>query len=231
MNVSTSPITYGLLGMLAVRPLTGYELTQQVRRSLRFVWPASEGHLYREQKRLVELGWATVEQEPAGERSRKRYSITEAGRAALSAWLDTEPEEPHFQVEGALRVFFGDQGSGDQLVASMRVTADKARSMLAEMRGFVDDYLADGGPLDMLEQGLSGPGQRLELHGRPVFPERLPVVTLAIDVTTQLLETIDAFFSESADCVLGWSDLSEASMVAETRDRLEGIRSRAGEGG
>ena len=39
---------------------TGYELTQQVRRSLRFVWPSSEGHLYREQKRLLELGWATV---------------------------------------------------------------------------------------------------------------------------------------------------------------------------
>ena len=225
--MASSPITYGLLGMLAVRPLTGYELTQQVRRSLRFVWPASEGHLYREQKRLVDLGWASVEQEPAGQRSRKRYSITESGRAALSAWLDTEPEEPHFQVEGALRVFFGDQGSGDQLVASMRTTADKARSMLAEMHGFVDDYLADGGPLDMLEQGVSGPGHRLELHGRPVFPERLPVVALAIDVTTQLLETIDAFFSAGAEDVSTWPDASAAAVAAETRERLERIRSRA----
>ncbi|MGA9346564.1 MAG: hypothetical protein WBV37_15785 [Nocardioidaceae bacterium] len=110
------------------------------------------------------------------------------------------------------------------------MTADKARSMLAEMRGFVDDYLADGGPLDMLEQGLSGPGRRLELHGRPVYPERLPVVALAIDVTTQLLETIDAFFSEAADGVSTWSDATTTAVAAQTRERLEQIRSRAGSG-
>src|SRR5680860_344461 len=99
-RTSATPTTYGLLGMLAVRSWTGYELTQQVRRSLRFVWPTSEGHLYREQKRLVDLGWATVEEEPAGQRSRKRYSITADGRDALEQWLATDPEEPHFQVEG-----------------------------------------------------------------------------------------------------------------------------------
>ena len=58
---SASPTTYGLLGLLAVRSWTGYELTRQVRRSLRFVWSSSEGHLYREQKRLVERGWAKEE--------------------------------------------------------------------------------------------------------------------------------------------------------------------------
>ena len=84
--------TYGRLGTLAVRSWTGYELTQQVRRSLRFVWPVSEGHLCREQKRLIELGWATVEREPAGRRTRNRFSITEPGRAALADWLATEPE-------------------------------------------------------------------------------------------------------------------------------------------
>ena len=67
--------------MLAVRSWTGYELTRQVRRSLRFIWPTSEGHLYREQKRLVSLGWAVVEQEQAGRRARNRYTITAAGRA------------------------------------------------------------------------------------------------------------------------------------------------------
>ena len=67
MKVSTT--TYGLLGLLAVRSWTGYELTQQMRRSLRFVWSSSEGHLYREQTGLVELGWAAVEDEQAQEPS------------------------------------------------------------------------------------------------------------------------------------------------------------------
>ena len=76
---TTSPATYGLLGLLATRSWTGYELTAQVRRSLAFVWPTSEGHLYREQKVLVARGWAAVVDEPAGRRSRKRYTITDAG--------------------------------------------------------------------------------------------------------------------------------------------------------
>jgi PadR family transcriptional regulator, regulatory protein AphA len=224
-----SPGTYGLLGTLAVRSLTGYELTRQVRRSLRFVWPSSDGHLYREQKRLVDLGWATVEEEPAGQRSRKRYTITEAGRAALKAWLATEPEEPHLQIDGVLRTFFADQGSRDDLLASMRVTAATTRSMLDEMLGFVDEYLDDGGPLWMLEHGVGQPDtDRLKFHGRTMLPERLHVVALAIDVTTQLLGTLDSFFTEEADQVASWPDLADASITPATRRRLEQIRTRHG---
>lgn len=222
---SPTPATYGLLGTLAVRPWTGYELTQQVRRSLRFVWPSSEGHLYREQRRLVALGWATVEQEAAGLRSRNRYTITEAGRAAMSIWLDTGPEEPHFQIEGVLRTFFGDQGSADALKSSMDATASMARSMAAEMLGFVEEYLAEGGPVSMLERGVTA-GERLEFHDRQMFPERLHVVALAIDATTQLLQTLDTFFSGAADEVASWPGTTDPSSTPATRHRLEQIQSR-----
>ena len=189
-----SPATYGLLGMLAVRPWTGYELTRQVRRSLRFVWPTSEGHLYREQKRLVTLGWAVVEKEQTGRRVRNRYTITPAGRDALATWLATPPEEPHLQIEGVLRVFYADLGSSTDLRRSMATTAEQAGSMLAELRGFVREYLADGGPMDMLEQGIGAPGDRRTFAGRTMFPERLPSVALTLDITTRLLEEIERFF-------------------------------------
>ena len=223
-----SQATFGLLGMLAVRSWTGYELTQQVRRSLRFVWPSSEGHLYREQKRLVDLGWASVEEEPAGERTRNRYTITDTGREALRDWLGTVPEEPHFQVEGVLRMFFGDQGTPEQLATSMQASAEMARSMLNEMLGFVDEYLEEGGPLWMLEHGVSEPdGDRLEFHGRPMFPERLHVVALAIDVTTRLLETIHSFCNDAAGQAASWPGTTDISITPDTRHRLQQIRSRA----
>jgi PadR family transcriptional regulator AphA len=224
---TASPITYGLLGTLAVRSWTSYELTQQVRRSLRFVWPSSEGHLYREQKRLIDLGWATVETEPAGRRTRNRFSITEAGRAALADWLASEPEEPHFQVEGVLRTFFADQGTREDLVASMRTTAELARSMLDEMLGFVDEYLEEGGPLSMLEEQPTQRGaQRAQFHGRPMFPERLHVVALAIDVTTQLLKTLDDFFTDTSREVAAWNSSTDHALTPLTRARLEQIRTR-----
>lgn len=218
-----SPATYGLLGMLAVRPWTGYELTRQVRRSLRFVWPTSEGHLYREQKRLVTLGWAVVEKEQTGRRVRNRYTITQAGRQALATWLATPPEEPHLQIEGVLRVFYADLGSSTDLRRSMSTTAEQAGSMLAELRGFVREYLADGGPMDMLEQGIGAPGERRTFAGRAMFPERLPSVALTLDITTRLLEEIERFFNmQSATVPAG-----QSRDPAATRRRLQEILARA----
>jgi DNA-binding PadR family transcriptional regulator len=218
-----SPATYGLLGMLAVRSWTGYELTRQVHRSLRFIWPTSEGHLYREQKRLVTLGWAVVEQEQTGRRSRNRYTITPAGREALAKWLATSPEEPHLQIEGVLRTFYANLGDPADLQRSMATTAAQAGSMLATLRDFVGEYLADGGPMDMLEQGIGGPDDRRAFHGRTMFPERLASVALALDITTRLLEEVERFFdAEAATARQG-----QAPDPAATRRRLEDILARA----
>jgi len=217
-----SPPTYGLLGMLATRPMTGYELTQQVRRSLRFVWPTSEGHLYREQKKLVSLGWASVTTEPAGRRTRQRYAITRSGRAALRAWLATEPEEPHLQIEGVLRAFYADSSGPDALAASMRSTAASAAAMLAELHGFVDDYLAEDGPLEMLE----GRTKARAFRGRDMHPERLHAVALALDVTTELLAVVEDFFERTADEVDDWTSTTASELTPSTRARLERIRAR-----
>lgn len=219
---SASPATYGLLGMLATRSWTGYELTQQVRRSLRFVWPTSEGHLYREQKRLVTLGWAAVTTEPAGRRTRQRYTITAAGRRALRTWLASETEEPHFQVEGILRSFYADSAGPAELAASMRTTAASAQEMLEELVGYAAEYLAAGGPLEMLEGNVT----RGAFHGRPMHPDRLHSVALALDVTTQLLQTVAEFFTMTAAVVAEWPSTTDQSLTPETRRRLQRVQAR-----
>jgi DNA-binding PadR family transcriptional regulator len=224
---TASPTTYGLLGLLAVRSWTGYELTHQLRRSLRFVWPSSEGHLYREQKRIVELGWAEVTQESVGERTRKRYTITGAGEAALTAWLATEPESPRFEIEGVLRVFYGDHGTVDDLVVAMETTAAHARDMLDEMLGFVDEYLDPDGPLAMLEAGVGDASSgRIEFRGRVMFPERLHVIARVIDITTRLLATIEQFASATADEARDWTTTTDPAITESTRHLLEAIRDR-----
>ena len=224
-----TPTTYGLLGMLAVRSWTGYELTHQLRRSLRFVWPSSEGHLYREQKRLVDLGWAMASSDVDGRRTRNRYTITPAGEAALREWLATEPDEPRFEIEGILRIFYADQGSTEDLVRSLRATASSAQDMLNEMLGFVDDYLEEGGPLWMLENGVGGPNQkRLEHNGRIQYPERLHVIARVIDIISQLLATISTYASASAEEASDWTMTTDPGLTPSTRQLLEAIRDRHG---
>ncbi len=224
--MSSSPATFGLLGMLATRSWTGYELTRQVGRSLRFIWPTSEGHLYREQKRLVTQGWAVVEKEKVGLRHRNRYAITEAGRDALREWLTRPPEEPHLQIEGILRAFYAEQGSVADLCQSMEVTAERARAMLADLRAFAEEYAAEGGPLDMLENGLGGPEDRLEFRGRTMIPERLPGVAMSIDVTTLLLEVVERFFATEAALLDRQDQTPLETMTGRTRVRLEQILER-----
>jgi DNA-binding PadR family transcriptional regulator len=228
MAQAVSATTYALLGLLAIRSWTGYELTQQLRRSLHFVWPSSEGHLYREQKRLIELGWASMSREPVGRRQRNRYTITDAGRAALGEWLRTEPGPPRLEIEGLVRMFYGDQGDIDDMLRSMEATRDQTRSMLDELVGFADEYLEQGGPLEMLETGNATAESQTPraFHGRPQFPERLPVVALVLDVTTTLLADLDIALAAAAEDVRTWSSTTDDRSVTATRARLERIRQR-----
>jgi hypothetical protein len=170
------------------------------------------------------MGWATVEDEPAGQRTRKRYTITPSGRGALRQWLASKPEEPHFEVEGVLRLFYADQGTTADLTASMEASAQAARGMLGQMVEIVDEYLGDGGPLSMLEQGVGGPGQeRLDYNGRPQFPERLHVIGLVIEITTRLLAELDEFFTTTAEETRSWADTTGQQLTPATRRRLEAI--------
>ncbi len=49
--------SYAILGLLAIRPWTTYELTQQMQRSLSRFWPRAESKLYEEPKKLVAQDW------------------------------------------------------------------------------------------------------------------------------------------------------------------------------
>ena len=206
VNAVTEPttISYALLGLLAIRSFTGYELTQQYSRSLRYVWPMSEGHIYREQTRLVGRGWATVEEERVGRRTRKRYSITPAGRRALRQWLSTEPSPPGLDIEGALRLHFADHGDRKAAVAALRATADHARAGVEQMLDMVEDYLKTGGP----------------------FPERLHIIALGADGISRLLGAIEAFFEEAADEVETWPTTRNLGLTDAARRRLEAILER-----
>ncbi|MFV2000421.1 MAG: PadR family transcriptional regulator, partial [Acidimicrobiia bacterium] len=79
MTPHTTTSSYAVLALLDLKPWTGYELTHQAQRSLRYAWPKSERLLYSEPKKLVELGFATVHQEDNGKRTRNVYTITEEG--------------------------------------------------------------------------------------------------------------------------------------------------------
>src|SRR5690242_19913658 len=124
---------YALLGLLAVRPWTTYELAQQVRRSLNWFWPRAERKLYDDPKRLVAEGLATATEEFTGKRRRTVYTITPDGRGELGRWLGTPSADPLWESEALVKVFFADGGDLVSLRENLRAMADTARARLEDL--------------------------------------------------------------------------------------------------
>ena len=133
MNENRTTTSYALLGLLAIRPWTTYELAKQVRRSLNWFWPRAERKLYDEPKGLVEHGLATAERESTGNRPRTIYSITDAGRSALRDWLDLPSAPPSTEFEGMVKVFFADAGDLTQLLANLERMETEATARLDQL--------------------------------------------------------------------------------------------------
>lgn len=138
--------SYAILGLLALRSWSAYELAKQMERSLHFVWPRAESKLYEEPKNLVEHGLASVETEYHGRRSRTVYAITAQGQAALQAWLSLPGAGPVLEFEGLLKVVFAEHGSKDQLLANLRAIQAEAERVLQFGARLADEYLDQKGP-------------------------------------------------------------------------------------
>lgn len=142
MATPEKPLTttsHALLGLLALRPWTTYELAKQVQRSLGWFWPRAERKLYDEPKRLVTAGLATASQQHTGNRPRTVYAITAAGRKALKRWLGEPPVPPALEFEAMVKVFFADSGTLAQLRATLDVVEADARTRIAELRRMIED--------------------------------------------------------------------------------------------
>jgi PadR family transcriptional regulator AphA len=135
-----------LLGQLAMRDQSPYELAKAMSVNLRFFWPRAESHVYREVKRLVSEGWAIAESSRQGRRTRTTYSITSAGRRAMAAWLASPPGGTSMESEPLVRVFLGADGTVEDLLAAIRRARSDAEAMLAIGSGVAEDYLAERHP-------------------------------------------------------------------------------------
>jgi len=108
--------SYAILGLLAVRSCSTYELTRQMAWSLGRFWPRAKSKLFEEPKKLEALGLVSSRADWVGKRERRVYTITARGRRALAAWHSEPSTGFALEAEPLLRVFLADQGTrGDTL--------------------------------------------------------------------------------------------------------------------
>lgn len=127
MNAAPEPLpprdlpatSWAVLGVLSFdEELSGYEIKRWADQSLSFFyWAPSQSQIYGELRRLERLGLAAsrVEQTHAA-KSRRLYAITDAGRARMREWADSnEAEAVVLKHPLLLRVWAAHNGSPERL--------------------------------------------------------------------------------------------------------------------
>ncbi len=179
-----TPTSYAILGLLAVRPWTTYELAKQVDRTLHRFWPRTRSKLYEEPKKLVAQGLAEAEAGAQGRRPRTVYSITPAGRRALAAWLAAPSSPPVLESEALLKVFYAESGTTDDL-----------RATLQGLRAWVGPLTQENVQVGRAYVSASGP-----------YPDRLPVLVLTSRFLDDYLELVDRWSLWATEVVADWPD-------------------------
>lgn len=186
--------SFAVLALLFLKPWTGYELTQQAERSLRYAWPKSTRLLYSEPKKLVELGYATTYTEASGNRTRNVYEITDEGRRALADWTSTETQPPRIEIEALLRLLFADHGSKEDLLRAL------------------DEFGRDIGVYHQAIIELMGS----YLEGGHPFPERTHLSVLFATFQIEMFRTIERWIEFASAEIAEWPDTADLGMTERT---------------
>src|SRR5579859_769807 len=137
-----SATTAAILGQLAWREQSTYELAKAMGRNLHFFWPRAESHTYREIKRVVSDGLATAHRGSTGRRPRTTYRITPKGKQALHRWLASRSGGISLENEPLLRIFLGSHATTKtELLQALDAAQDHAAQIFTVATQVADEYL------------------------------------------------------------------------------------------
>ncbi len=110
-------VAHSLLGILSLRAMCGYDIRKFVQQHIGYFWKESYGRIYPMLRRMAAQGLVEVRTERnTGKPDRQVYSLTEAGRVELQAWLGQPPAAPSPRNELLLKLFFGQRSNSEDVI-------------------------------------------------------------------------------------------------------------------
>ena len=211
-----STTSYAILGLLAIKPWSTYELAQQMDRALGLFWPRTRSKLYEEPKKLVAGGFARASEDAVGRRKRTVYAITPKGRRALARWVGTPGGAgPVVEFEQLVKVFFAEHGTRDDLLATLATVREWLEAGALQSQGIPHEYLEDRG----------------------AYPERLPWLVLTGKFLDEIDQAVARWLDWATAVVETWpEDVTAAEpdreALRQMADRVDAVlRARAIRGG
>ena len=192
-----SSSSMAVLALLGIDRWTPYELVQHMKRStIHYIWPRAESKMYEELKRLAAAGYATAKTDRKDPR-RTRYGISPAGRQVLAQWVAEPGTGVFFESEGALKILFAENGTKQQLLATINSMRVQALDILGRRARVFDDVVRDG----------------------PPYPDRIHQSVLVFDLVSRLTHAVVEWADAAASRVDDWS-----SLAPDRRTRADAMR-------
>lgn len=130
-----NPLSYVVLALIGEGGASPHDLVDMTRRGARLYWAAAPSKIYAEPKRLERLGYVSSRREPGRTGERSWYTLTDAGRQALRAWVAEPSRFPRIYHDGAVRLVAA-QPADDELLlesfAALRAELRELKSRLEE---------------------------------------------------------------------------------------------------
>lgn len=135
-----TPTSYAVLGYLSITPMSGYDLTAAVRKSIDQFWQISKSQIYKELPLLEDDGLVTATNVAQDRYPDKRiYAITDDGEIALDTWLaSSELPSSVSRIPELLKVFFGHRMDNDSIRTMLVASRQEHTDSIARLETIID---------------------------------------------------------------------------------------------
>ncbi|MGH3564144.1 MAG: helix-turn-helix transcriptional regulator [Mycobacterium sp.] len=129
MQLTTA--SYVMLGMLSVGSKSGYEIRRSAELSLRYFWAVSPAQIYTELARLEDAKLVRGVDGARGNRPRRTFRLTAAGRKALRTWL-LQDDLGRLEIRDPflLKLFFADVLDADEVHDIIELAQARSRAAM-----------------------------------------------------------------------------------------------------
>lgn len=140
-------LRHAILGLLSLRPMSGYDLGRAFADSVAHFWHADQSQIYRTLDRLHEAGaieTTVIAQD--GKPDRKVHSLTGTGHAELSEWLASPIDRERPKEPFLARLFFAaplGRDAVDRLLAEREQQVEETAQALGEVEVPGDDLASE----------------------------------------------------------------------------------------
>jgi len=140
-------LKFAVLGLLALKPASGYDIKRTIDRSIHFIWNVTGPQIYTTLRALRDAGCITSEAiAQTGKPDKQIHRITPAGTRALRAFCNEPVRASVTRDEVLLRIFFGNFAEPETIARELESYLARIRQERAYMEATEARVEAHPGP-------------------------------------------------------------------------------------